>query len=159
MDIDLSWKYSEVVCNLKALKKKYEEIFDLSQDEAISMSKMVKGYSYAFQLLGTLLWESGKKRINDDIIGQFDAMLYDGSYKAIWDHLTEREKDIIIAIAHAEEGKVKRIREKVNMESNQFSPYRNNLKEYGLIYTSNYGEIHFSLPRFTEFVLRVEMYS
>jgi len=54
---------------------------------------------------------------------------------------------------------VKEIREALSMESNQFSPYRENLKENGLINTSDYGKIAFTLPRFREFVLRMEKYT
>ena len=140
------------------VEKKYSDIFDLPEVETIEMTKLVKGYPYAFQLLGSLIWESGNKSIDDDILNKLDAMLYDGSYKAIWDHLTGVEKKIIIATAHEYEGKVKNIRKAVNMESNQFSPYREHLKDDGLINVDTYGEIHFTLPRFREFVLRVEKY-
>ena len=86
-------------------------------------------------------------------------MLYEGAYKPIWDHLTEKERDVVCAIAHSKEYRVAEIREKLNMESNQFSPYRENLKEYGLIDTSTYGRICFKLPRFREFIFHVEQYS
>ena len=140
------------------VEQKYREIFKLSIEEASELSKTVRGYPYAFQLLGALLWDSGKKHIDLDILEHLDTMLYDGSYMAIWDHLTEKEKKIMCAIAHSQDGKVIDIRKKLDMESNQFSPYRENLKEYGLIDTKSYGEVHFCLPRFREFVYHVELY-
>lgn len=140
------------------VEDKYMEIFSLAQEEALPLSKVVNGYPYAFQLLGTLLWESDKRSVDTSILRKLDAMLYDGSYKAIWDHLTEKERDVVLAIAHSKESSIKEIRQQLNMESNQFSPYREILKENGLIDTNTYGMIFFTLPRFKEFVLHIEEY-
>ena len=57
------------------IEEKYKEIFEISSDNALTMTKTVKGYPYAFQLLGSLLWESRKKRIDDDILSQLDVLL------------------------------------------------------------------------------------
>ena len=140
------------------IEEKYKQIFSLNSVEAIKLSKIVQGYPYAFQLLGTLLWNAKKKQVDEDIITSLDTMLYDGAYKAIWDHLSAKEKRVMSAIAHSEDHSVSGIREKLGMESNQFSPYRENLKEYGLIDTASYGKIDFKLPRFTEFIIRMEQY-
>ena len=140
------------------VEDKYMEIFSLSQEEALSLSRIIMGYPYAFQLLGMLLWDSKKKAVDDGILKNLDAMLYDGSYKAIWDHLTEKERNVVLAIAHSNDFTIKEIREELHMESNQFSPYRENLRENGLIDTSTYGKIFFTLPRFREFVLKIEQY-
>ncbi len=140
------------------VERKYSEIFSVQRDTAVVFSKTVMGYSYAFQLLGSILWDKGKKDIDDDVVTEFDAMLYDGSYKAIWDRLTGNEKKVILAMAHSNTMQIKDIRERAGMESNQFAPYRENLKENGLINTGTYGKITFTLPRFREFVLRMEEY-
>lgn len=140
------------------VEDKYMEIFSLNQDEALVLTKLIKGYPYAFQLLGTLLWDSHKKEVDDSILRELDTMLYDGSYKAIWDHLTENERRVVLAIAHSEDSTIKSIRQELGMESNQFSPYRENLKDNGLIDTNTYGKIYFTLPRFKEFTNRIERY-
>ena len=140
------------------IEKKYKEIFQTTNEKAIELSKIVRGYPYAFQLLGALLWEEGKIDADPEILDRLDAMLYDGSYKAIWDHLTKKEKDVVLAIAHSENGSVKEIRNSLGMESNQFSPYRESLKEAGLIDADTYGKVSFTLPRFREFVYREEKY-
>ena len=140
------------------IEEKYKEIFAISTDEAVRLSRTVLGYPYAFQLLGAILWEDGKKKTDDSILNRLDTMLYDGAYKAIWDHLTEKEKRVVSAISHSKDGKISEIRKTLGMESNQFSPFRENLKEHGIINTDIYGEVHFILPRFREFVLHVEKY-
>ncbi len=144
--------------NAFLIEEKYSQIFSVPSETAVEFSKTVMGYPYAFQLLGSILWDQGKKQIDDEVLSEYDILLYDGSYKAIWDQLTDKEKLIVRAIAHSDTMSVKDIREKLNMESNQFSPYRENLKENGLILTDTYGKLSFSLPRFKEFVLRIERY-
>lgn len=145
--------------NYMLVEGEYQRIFSISQEKAIELSKIVMGYPYAFQLLGSLLWDTKKVIVDDELIKTLDAMLYEGSYQAIWDHLTEKEKIILRAISHSTSMSIKEIREALHMEPNQFSPYRNNLKEYGLINTSSYGKITFTLPRFKEFVIHMEQYS
>ena len=140
------------------VEQKYSEIFSISQPAAIELSKIVNVYPYAFQLLGSILWETKKDKPDEGVLAEFDARLYDGAYRAIWDQFTEKEKDIVCAIAHSDSKTVKDIRDKLNMEPNQFSPYRENLYNNGLINTQTYGKVSFTLPRFSEFVLRMEQY-
>ena len=119
--------------NQYLIVEKYQDIFKVPEDKAIELSKVVRGYAYAFQLLGALLWEKGTREINADVLKNLDAMLYEGCYKPIWDHLTEKEQQILVGIARSSDGTVTEIREILNLQSNQFSPYRDHLKEYGLI--------------------------
>ena len=139
--------------------EKYKEIFGIPDETAIEFAKTVRGYSYAFQLLGSLLWDAGKKAIDAEIISRLDSLLYDGSYEAIWKNVTNKEKQVLCAIAHSSLHTVREIRDILRMETNQFSPYRENLKERGLINTDSYGIITFSLPRFEEFVLKAELFA
>lgn len=140
------------------IEEKYREIFSIPSETAIRMAKVVQGYPYAFQLLGSLLWEENKKSVDDDILSKLDMLLYDGAYIAIWNHLTEKERSVMCAIAHSKTGTVKEIRSILQMETNQFSPYREVLKTDGLINTNSYGKISFSLPRFKEFIIKIEQY-
>lgn len=139
--------------------EKYREIFDVSEEEAIPLAKIVKGYPYAFQLLGALLWESNQSEVDDKILSKLDGMLYEGAYSTIWNHLTAKERNIVIGIAQSESGEVKDIRNILQVASNQFSPYRNKLLEYGIIKDASYGIIEFTLPRFKKFVLYMEKYN
>jgi hypothetical protein len=144
--------------NYVTVEEKYRSIFSISREKAVELSRFVMGYPYAFQLLGSLLWEAKKDTVDNSILESMDAMLYEGAYQAIWDHLTENEKRVVQAISHSASMSVKEIREELQMESNQFAPYRENLRENGLIDTGVYGRISFTLPRFKEFVIHIEKY-
>ena len=139
--------------------EKYREIFDISEEEAIPLAKVVQGYPYAFQLLGALLWDARELKVNDKILSKLDGMLYEGAYSAIWNHLTDKERDVVIGIAKSESGAVKDIRNILGVAPNQFSPYRNKLLEYGIIKDDSYGIIVFALPRFKKFVLYMDKYN
>ena len=76
MEIDLSWKYSEVVCNLKALKSQYKEIlasFYYTKDEYKFIKEIKdKIYSFNFDInKKDRIWEY----LNDDL-SQFEIILF-----------------------------------------------------------------------------------
>ena len=140
------------------IEQKYKEIFDISDENAVKLTNFVMGYPYAFQLLGSLLWDENKKVIDEEITAKLDVLLYDGAYKAIWTHTSPKEKEVLLAMAHSHDMTVKDIRGRLNLENNQFSPYRESLRESGLINTDSFGIISFSLPRFREFILKTEQF-
>ena len=43
--------------NYTAMIAKYKQVFSCEQEKAEEMAKLTKGYSYAFQLLGYLMWK------------------------------------------------------------------------------------------------------
>ena len=46
--------------SIPLIAQKYLEIFDLTQEESISMAKATEGYSFAYQVLGYLCWTKEK---------------------------------------------------------------------------------------------------
>ena len=141
-----------------SVEDKYMEFFKLTSEQSVELAGLVKGYPYAFQVLGSLLWDKQKPVIDDKVLSDFDALLGDGIYTPIWEHLSEKERKVVCAIAESNEGSTKDVRQILGMEPNQFSPYHDLLKEYGLIDAEKYGELSFSLPRFGQFVKRIRRY-
>ena len=72
-------------------------------------------------------------------------------YEKIWSELSEKDKRVAKAIADTPSGKVLEIRKLLNMESNEFSPYKKRLARKGLINNDN-GYATFTLPLFDRFV-------
>lgn len=138
--------------NSTMIRNSYMEIFKISEEAATSLAKIVKGYPYAYQVLGDILWENNSTQATDKVLREFDAILDDCVYLPIWEHLSEMERKVIKAIAGSKKHTVKEIREQLNMESNELSPYRDRLSNYGIIDTKEYGKITFTLPRFEVFV-------
>ncbi len=141
-----------VPLNLKSITKTYKRVFDISDKEAASMAFLTKGYPLAFQVLGYVIWESENKTIDEKILDEFDERMADVAYTKIWSELSNNDKKVMMAIESSNTKSVKEIRELTNMDINYFNQYRRRLKQRGLIDTTEYGSIEFSLPRFSEFI-------
>ncbi len=138
-----------------AIKSQYKKIFKVNNDEAGYMAGLTKGYSYAFQVLGYLRWESRESSI-DDLIPQYDQYLEEYVYSKIWAELSGKDKQVIRSMSDSGETNVTAIRKSLGMATSEFSVYRDRLKKKGLINTMQYGYISLVLPRFEVFVKGME---
>ena len=136
------------------IARKYEEIFTLKPEEASEMAELTRGYSYGFQILGYLVYEAAKNRVDEKILDEYKLNLFENSYEKIWEELSAGERTVVSAIARSEpESDIKRIRESISMDSNTFSTYKDSLYKYGLLSNrAAYGRVEFSLPFFGEYV-------
>ena len=136
------------------IAQKYEEIFGLDSGQAAEMAGLTKGYSYAFQMLGYLVYDAGKNQVDKGILNEYKANLFENSYEKIWEELSGGERTLVTAIARSiPESDVKKIRESISFDSNTFSTYKDTLNKCGLLSNrSAYGQVEFSLPFFEEYV-------
>lgn len=136
--------------NIGAIKDNYKRTFSLSDDDALEMAKLTKGYSFAFQVLGYHTYEC-----DGDFhaaISSFKQDLEDYSYEKIWSELSAVDRKVLAAMTNVSDGKIQDIREALNFSTNQFNPYRKRLIKKGLITGDERGYVHFTLPLFDEFV-------
>lgn len=143
--------------NITAITANYKKVFDVERECAEKMAYMTKGYSFAFQLLGYLLWEYASEcniEVIDweKIIPEYDQYLAEFAYDKIWSELPAKEKSVLKAMDNVPDGAVKSVRAEMNMKSSEFSVYRERLMDRGLIDGSEYGKVRYTLPRFGEFV-------
>lgn len=138
--------------NYTAVRKRYMDIFELDIETAGIMAGLTKGYPFAFQVLGYLYWENRETKTIEEILPEYDQYLEEYVYSKIWAETSAKDQAVLIAISQSRETKVKNIREKLNMTSGEFSPYRDRLKNKGILDTRTYGEVSFALPRFAEFI-------
>ena len=136
--------------NLRSITYEYMKIFNIDMDNALELAKTTNGYAYAFQLLGSILYNDGKTKIDDEILRKYDILLEDNSYSLIWESLSTNEKKILLSIASSNE--IKDIINDTNMSNSSIQVYKKNLEKAGLIDTQTRGQINFVLPRFKEFV-------
>ncbi|MBR4669409.1 MAG: ATP-binding protein [Butyrivibrio sp.] len=137
--------------NYTAIVSHYKKTFGIDNAKAEYMAKLTKGYSFAFQVLGYLLWENKGKEI-DDILPEYDQYLDEYIYDKIWAEMSDTDKKVVSYLAISEETGVSKIREQLGMTTPQFSVYRDRLKRKGVISTAQYGYISLLLPRFDEYV-------
>lgn len=139
--------------NYTAVRRQYMDIFKLNFETAGQMAGLIKGYPFAFQVLGYLYWENRKEKTLEDILPEYDQYLEEYVYSKIWSETSPKDKEILSIMARSGETRIKNIREISNMTSGQFSMYRERLKNKGILDTRTYGEVSFALPRFAEFIL------
>ena len=144
--------------NISRIAQKYGEVFDCSQEDAMSIAQLTAGYSYGFQILGYLIFDAGKRYPDESILSEYRINLEENAYEKIWEELSENERKVAAAIASAEpNSSVKDIRESIGMDSNNFSTYKDVLQKSGLLSCrTSYGRINFSLPFFKEYVKQVQ---
>ena len=138
--------------NISMIMRKYQEIFGLSDENALKMAQATCGYPFAFQVLGYLCYKN--KTTYDKVINDYDVYLEDYVYEKIWSELSELDRSVLIAMSKISETKVENIREQLNMPSGNFSIYRKRLLKKGIVQATQYGHLEFVLPRFKEFVAR-----
>lgn len=134
-----------------AVKQKYQEIFSLSNEAALEMAELTKGYPFAFQVLGYLTWQ--KAGDYKSVIGMYRQYLSEYVYDKIWSELSKKDRSVCCGIAETDSGKIKEIRDKLSMKTNEFNPYRDRLKKKGIINCEEHGYVYFSLPEFSDYVL------
>lgn len=148
--------------NYSQVALSYLNVFNISEDEAIRLAKMTKGYAFAYQVLGWLYFEDtvNKKRKHLDFEYTSDLIKY--CYSKLWSELTEKEIIIVKSLVAlgADESKVKRedvikyISKTEKISSSTFNTYRERLIGKGIISASqNYdGYYQIDLPQFGVFV-------
>lgn len=130
---------------------KYRKLLDIDIEEANALAKFVKGYAYAYQVLGSLYFNKKTNETLEDIVYDFDKVMFRDSYELIWDSLTEAEKQLVISICDTDTGKVADIKEKMEKPGN-FSVLRERLDKKHLLCLKKRGYVSIELPRFKEFV-------
>ena len=136
--------------NMGAIARNYMENFKIEKDRAVKMAKVTRGYSFAFQVLGYFTWENGgdyKKAIS-----KFRQYLDEYVYDKVWSELSHKDRQILAAIANHPEGKIADIRAELDIETNEFNPYRKRLIKKGIINGYQRGIVTFTLPMFEDYV-------
>ena len=134
------------------IARKYREVFQLDEQEAMAMAKATMGYPFAFQALGYLCWS--RQKFWKELLPEYDTYLEDYVYEKIWSELSEKDKSVLRVMSGEQSPRIENIREKLKMTSNSFTVYRNRLLKKGLVSALGYGQLEFALPRFREFAAR-----
>ena len=142
--------------NVITVSEEYKRIFQCGSKQATKLATLTKGYAYAYQLLGYVVWprkeELKDEEISAETLRLYDQKLREGAYQIIWDNLSPKEREVVHAIA-VTDGTTKSVREMCDMPSNELSVFYDRLTSKGVIEMKTYGRREFTLPRFGEFVV------
>ena len=126
----------------------YANILKIDYDSALELAKFTKGYAYAYQLLGSILYKNKKNKIDNDVLLIFDQYLSEYVYEIIYSGLNATSQKILQTIKEDRPVKLAELVKKLNKPNSFISVYRDNLIKEGVLYSPAYGYIQFALPRF-----------
>ena len=129
----------------------YEKLLGIDAGEARKMESLSKGYAYAYQVLGSLYFCKKKNETFEDIIPDFERIMFKDSYDLIWKSLTEGEKEVVRCIYKTKDGKIDDIKANMKNPSN-YQVYRNRLINKHLVDGDKRGYLSIRLPRFDRFI-------
>ena len=138
--------------NIVSIANSYKEILKVDYEKALEFAKLTKGYAFAFQLLGYLLYNETSRDITNSVLQAFDQYLEEYVYSKIWISLSNVEQKILKNVNTNENIDVQSVMIKAKINKQYFSKYRDRLIKKGIIVSQARGTICFALPRFKEFI-------
>ena len=147
-------QYEMEPLNLTLIAERYSKVFGIKQEKAMDMAIITKGYPFAYQAMGKYIWEEKTHKITDSVLVKFDEALSHYVYKKMWSELSEKDKWFMSFIVKKDSMQVSELLELTKQKKNEFSQYRERLRDKGLIDVSERGIIKLTLPRFDIFVER-----
>lgn len=137
----------------------YVKVFHCSLSIASQMSTMTKGYSYAFQLLGFLLFnkvagEIPTQKDLDNIKIEYQLNLFDNAYQKIFTELSDWDRKYLIAVAGNK--KLQEVTKILQKDKVFVAQYRRRDIERRLIVPAGYGLVRYTLPYFEEYIRQVQ---
>jgi len=140
--------------NLAAITNSYQELLNIPKEDAFALAKETKGYAYAYQVLGHLVFERQNPIIDDSLYSKYDQYLEEYVYEKMYSELSSNDKKILKAFTSDDINSVDNLLLKSKMKKNVFSVYRDRLIKRGIIESPEYGKLSLKLPRFYEFLER-----
>lgn len=138
--------------SIASISANYETLLSLDSKKALSYAKMTKGYAYAYQVLGFLLFSSETKSVDPLLLSSLDDLLAEHVYKKIYSSLSNNEKIIVNSFQTDKPIKMSEITKRTGMDIKTLSVYRDRLLKRGVLYSPSYGYLEFTLPRFSIFL-------
>lgn len=142
--------------NLVAMTTAYQQTLKLALPLAQRMAKLTAGYSYAFQLLGYLVFETANgapvtETTINSVMDQYQLYLFENAYQKIFADLSEMDRQYLVAIA--DNPTFATVSERLKKSRSYVSQYRRRALARHLIVATGYGKVAYTLPQFKEFIL------
>ncbi len=114
------------------------------------MAALTMGYSFAFQLLGSLAWQ--QQAFDEGTLEEYRTLLFELSYDKIWSELSEKDREVTYCVRAARSSSVQDIRALMGKTPQQFAPYRDRVIRKGIVSGQPRGHMSLALPLFDEYV-------
>jgi len=137
--------------NAVRMSEMYRRLLNIELSEAREMAKIIKGYAYAFQELGSLYFKKKESQNLEELLPDLKAELFAYSYEKIWEELTEADRFLVKLLTEKLEYKREEVLILMGEKSGNYSMYRDRLLKRGII-EARQAYISFALPFFADYV-------
>jgi hypothetical protein len=145
-----------------AIRKPIEDEGENIESKAVEeIFAKTKGYPYFLQEWGYQCWNIAEGPcINHEdaskAAGEATKRLDDGFFKVRFDRLTPKEREYVIAMAKFGEGPYRSsdVAAALNETPQSLGPRRAQIISKGMIYSPSHGDIAFTVPMFSEYLIR-----
>jgi len=122
-------------------------------------ARATEGYPYLIQLLGYLIFNSGKDRIDSVLVRHSLEMakidLFKNVHDMLFQGLSAKDRDFLFAMAQDEgPSSFSTIRERLDVTAGYASRYRERLMVAGMIRAVGHGKLAFAPPYMREYLLK-----
>ena len=138
--------------SLSAIAANYERLLSVDEERAKTFAKLTKGFPYAYQVLGYLLFQKQERELTKELLQQYDQYLATYVYDKVYYELSGKEQEIIRCFTEKEVLKTAEIIEKTQETSASISMYRDRLIKGGILSSPSYGHLELVLPRLKEYL-------
>ena len=144
--------------NLTSIAQSYKEALQLDNVFAKKCAALTEGYASAYQILGSILFKTKAKKIDDDLLSQFDSYLEEINYEKLWEDLSMMDKEFLYGIIAQKNNKAAVVIQNSKIAKTSYSRYRDRLMKKGIIRSDSYGYLSLTLPRLYEYIQRRKIY-
>ncbi len=129
----------------------YEKLLGVDSIEAKKIEALSMGYAYAYQVIGSLYFCKKEDEVLEDLIPNFERIIFKDSYELIWQSLTPGEKEVVRCIYKSKTGKAEDIK-KIMKNPTTYPVFRNRLINKHIVDGDTRGYLSINLPRFDKYI-------
>lgn len=144
--------------NLTSIARSYKETLQLDDMFAKKCAALTEGYASSYQILGSILFKTKAKKIDDDLLSQFDSYLEEINYEKMWEDLSLMDKEFLYGFIAQKNNKAAVVIQNSKIAKTSYSRYRDRLIKKGIIRSDSYGYLSLTLPRLYEYIQRRKIY-
>lgn len=145
--------------NISSIARSYKNVLCLTEEVANKCAALTEGYASAYQILGSILFETKSKDINDDILFEYDRILEDINYEKLWEDLSLGDKKFLFGFTKQKNNKAVDIIATSKIKKESYSKYRERLLKRGVVVSDSYGYLSFTLPRLIHFIEKKKIFA
>lgn len=143
---------------LSSIALSYKKVLGLDDTTANKCAALTDGYASAYQILGSILYETKKREIDKELLQEFDIVLEEINYDKLWSDLSETDKKFLFGFSKQKNNKAIDVIAASGIGKDSYGKYRERLMKKGIVISDTYGYLSLALPRLIDFIETKKMF-